>query len=78
MVELTVARSDGRIIDVATTIPLPGYGELLRRLLTGHKLSQFNEAGQRLCEYLRGPLLRPTIAALRNAGATPDGRGEGF
>ncbi len=73
MVELTVDSEGERIVDVATTLLLPGYTALLRSLLVGRRLSEVECAAQQLSARLCGPLLRPTIAALANAvsnGAT--------
>ena len=69
MVELVLDPRDGCILDVATTIALPGYTALLRRLLIGRRLDDVESLGQDLCARYRGPLLRPTIAALANAVA---------
>src|SRR3990172_11012595 len=68
MVEL-VFDPAGSILDVATSIPLPGYTALLKRLLIGHGLAEIERLVQDLCLRYRGPLLRPTIAALANAVA---------
>ena len=68
-IELTVSLPDGRIVDVASTIPLPGYIALLRGLLSGLKMNQVDAAAQDLEGHLYGPLLRPTIAALQKAAA---------
>ena len=68
-IELTVRLPDGHIVEVASTIALPGYIALLRGLLNGLQLNQVDEAAQHLGEHLCGPLLRPTIAALQKAAA---------
>ncbi len=68
-IELTVSQPDGHIVDVASTIPLPGYTALLRGLLNGLQMNQVEEAAQDLEGHLCGPLLKPTIAALQKAAA---------
>ncbi|MCH8009322.1 MAG: DUF3870 domain-containing protein [Chloroflexi bacterium] len=68
-IELTVSLPDGRIVDVASTIPLPGYTALLQGLLSGLQLNQVEEAARQLEEHLCGPLLKPTIAALQKAAS---------
>ena len=69
-IELTVSLPDGRIVDVASTIPLPGYIAMLQTLFKGLQVNQVEEATQHLGEHLGGPLLRPTIAALQKAAAS--------
>ena len=69
LLELVLDSSDGRIVDVATTIALPGYTALLRRLLIGRRLDETEEISRRLFSHCRGPLLKPTIAALTNAAS---------
>ena len=67
LIELTVDSADGRVVDVAATIALPGYVSLLRTLVIGRRLDEVEGAAQELNAYLRGPLLKPTIAALAKA-----------
>ncbi len=67
MIELALDSQDGCIVDVATTVPLPGYTAVLRSLLIGRRLDEVEGAVQKLAAHVRGPLLRPTIAALANA-----------
>ena len=67
MIELAFDSDDGRIVDVATSIALPRYAALLRSLLIGRRLDEVERAAKTLAEYLRGPLLKPTIAALASA-----------
>ncbi len=69
-IELTVSLPDGRIVDVASTIQLPGYTALLRGLLNGLQMSQVEEAAQDLEGHLCGPLLKPTISALQKAATS--------
>ncbi len=69
MVELVLDPADSSILDVATTISLPGYTALLKRLLIGRRLDDVGAVARDLCARCRGPLLRPTIAALANAAA---------
>ncbi len=69
-IELTVSLPDGHIVDVASTISLPGYTALLRSLLNGLQINQVEEAAQDLEGHLCGPLLKPTIAALQKAVAS--------
>lgn len=69
IVELTLDPEGRRIVDVATSISMPGYIALLRNVLIGCYLDDLESVVQRVCERYRGPLLRPTVAALRNAVA---------
>lgn len=69
IVELTLGPDGKRVVDVATSISLPGYIALLRDLLIGSQVDDLESVVQRVCERYRGPLLRPTVAALRNAVA---------
>ena len=66
MIELAVNTQDGRVTDVAATVPLPGYIGTLRSLLVGRRLDEVEDTAQKLSAHLRGPLLKPTIAALAN------------
>lgn len=68
-IELTISLPGNRIVDVASTILLPGYTALLRGLLNGLQVSQIEEAAQDLNGHLSGPFLKPTIAALQKAAA---------
>ena len=68
-IEITVSQPDGHIVDVASTIQLPGYIALLRGLLNGLQMNQVEEATHDLEAHLCGPLLRPTISALQKAAA---------
>ena len=77
-IELTVSLPDGHIVDVASTIPLPGYIALLQSLFKGLQVNQVEEATQHLGEHLGGPLLRPTIAALQKAAAATTTAGVSF
>lgn len=76
MVEFVLDARDGRIVDVATTMALSGHAALLRRLLIGRSLDDVEEIARSLCTRLRGPLLRPTVAALVNAVANGKNRSE--
>ncbi len=87
MVELAVDSPDRHIVDIATTVTLPSYSDLLRRLLIGRPLGEVECATPEICSHLRGPLLKPTIAALasavanaanRAATAGPGGDGRNF
>lgn len=69
MLELVLNSADGSITDVATSVALPGHTALLKRLLLGRPLDEVEAIARDLCAYYRGPLLRPTIAALVNAVA---------
>jgi hypothetical protein len=69
IVELALDSEGKRIVDVATSISLPAYIALLRDLLIGSEVDDLGAVVQRVSEHFRGPLLRPTIAALRNAVA---------
>ena len=74
IVELVLDSWAGPIVDVATTIPLPGHSALLRTLLVGRRLDGVAGALQILSAQLRGPLLKPTIAALANAVSNAENR----
>ncbi len=67
LVEIVFDSQERRIINVATTIALPGYVALLRSLLVGRRLEEVDGVTEELSAHLRGPLLRPTLAALTNA-----------
>jgi len=69
MIEFSLDAEAGRIVDVATTIPLPGYAALLRSLLIGRRLDEVDGVAGQLRGQLRGTLLRPTIAALASAAS---------
>ena len=69
LLELVLDSNAGCVIDVASTVLLPGYTGLLRRLLIGCRLDQVEEVARDLAAHFQGPLLRPTIAALTNAAA---------
>lgn len=69
MLELVLNSADGSITDVATSVALPGHTALLKRLLLGRALDDVEAIARNLCAYYRGPLLRPTVAALANAVA---------
>ena len=69
IVELTLDPEGNRIVDVATSFSLPGYIALLQHLLIGSRVDELDATVQRVCDHYRGPLLRPTVAALRNAVA---------
>ncbi len=70
MIELALENVGGRIVQVASTLALPGYLRLLRRLLVGSRLEGMEEVFRHLTTYVRGPLLKPTIAALTKAVAS--------
>lgn len=78
IVELTLDCDGKRIVEVATSMSLPGFTALLRKLLIGTRVDQLEAAIQRISRHYRGPLLRPTIAALRNAAANNGGDVEAF
>lgn len=64
IIELSLDLRCGRVVDVGSTLPLPAYADMLHSLLVGRRLDELEEAAQELSAHLRGPLLRPTIAAL--------------
>lgn len=66
MIELVVHPRDGRVADVGTTVRLSGYTEMLQSFLIGRDLNAVEGAALELSAHLRGPLLKPTIAALAN------------
>ena len=66
-VELSLDAEAGQIVHVDSTIALPGYTAVLRSLLVGRRLDEVECCAQRLRTQLRGPLLKPTIAALASA-----------
>ena len=72
MVELQLDPRGGRILDVATTVSLPGYTRLLQSLLIGRRPDEIEHVAQQLGTVLRGPLLKPTVAALMNAVANSE------
>ena len=76
MIELLIDSRSGAIIDVAVTIQLPGYQALLQRLV-GSRLADVEAAGRALFASYRGPLVRPTLAALANAVANAQDVGNG-
>jgi hypothetical protein len=68
MIELSLDRDGQRIVDIATSVTLPGYVALLRSFLVGVPLDEvMASAARNLTSRLRGPLLKPTLAALANA-----------
>ena len=67
MIELAMDSRCAEIHRVASNIRLPGYTELLRRLLIGKRPEDIPAVAVRICAHLRGPLLKPTVAALTNA-----------
>lgn len=67
LIELVVNPKDGIVSAVASSIVLPGYRTLLQRLLIGRRLEEAGSIAAELCACCRGPLLKPTIAALANA-----------
>jgi hypothetical protein len=68
MIELLIDAATSAILDVASTISLPGYRVLLLQLV-GTRIDDVEAAGQALFASYRGPLARPTLAALANAVA---------
>lgn len=69
MIELALDDLGGKIVEVATNIPLPGYNGMLRRLLAGRGLDEIDAAAGQISEHCCGLLVKPTIAALANAAA---------
>ncbi|MEX1253064.1 MAG: hypothetical protein WEE64_01855 [Dehalococcoidia bacterium] len=67
LVELVLDAEDQRVLDVAAMPSLPGYAALLKRVLAGCSLDRLEQAGESFAERYRGPLLRPTLAAVANA-----------
>ena len=67
LVELSLDPKTGHIVDVYASLPLPGYVELLRRLLVGRCSCDAQHAFDQLGQHLRGALLKPTVAALIDA-----------
>jgi len=66
-IELELEPCDGHIQGIATSIGLPGYNALLRQLFIGQRLDELQGAMDQFRDRYRGPLLKPTIAALANA-----------
>jgi hypothetical protein len=66
IIELAFDPSTGQVTDVATTLALPYYQTLLRTLV-GHRLDDLETATRRAFANYRGPLLRPTLAAIASA-----------
>lgn len=73
IIELVLDSQDGRVADVATTLPLPGYIATLRSHLVGRRLDEVEDTAAKLSAHIRGPLLKPTIAALANCVANCKG-----
>jgi hypothetical protein len=68
VLELSIEPRSGRILELATTIGLPGYRAVLQRLLIGRRISDAEViASRELPAHCCGPLLKPTAAALANA-----------
>jgi hypothetical protein len=67
VIELTVIPVANEISGVATSVTLPGYTALLQSLLVGRRLADVESVFPQLAARLRGPLLRPTLAAFERA-----------
>ena len=68
LIELTFDAS-GRVADVTSVLPLPLYNALLRQMLVGRTLAEVRAATDQLLSQLRGPLAKPTAAAIACAVA---------
>jgi hypothetical protein len=66
IIELAYDAETRQVVDVATTLQLPMYQQLLRRLV-GSKLQELEAATSLIFTNYRGPLFRPTLAAIANA-----------
>jgi hypothetical protein len=69
LLELAVDTEQRRIADVATNIDLPSYSALLTEILVGRRLDELDACAHKFAASYRGPLVKPTLAALRNAEA---------
>ena len=66
-IELAVDAATNEIVEIVSTFQLPNYAALLRRLFVGRQLGDIDKGVQELGARLRGPLLRPTQAAITKA-----------
>ena len=66
---LELAIDAERISSVATNIELPSYTALLTKTLVGRRLDELDTCALEFAASYRGPLVRPTLAALKNAEA---------
>ena len=64
IVEFVLDSQNDCVVDVATTIPLPGYAEMLRSLIIGRRLDEVEGMARVFSAHLRGPFLKPTLAAV--------------
>ena len=69
LIEIVADGKSGRIEGISTSLPLPGYNELLRSTLVGKLLEDIGELSEICVQHLRGPIARPTASALANAAA---------
>lgn len=67
LLELAIDAEQDRIASVATNIDLPSYTALLREVLAGRRLDELAACTQEFAARYRGPLVNPTLAALKNA-----------
>ena len=66
IIELTIDPDTNVVVDVASTLQLPCFQKLLLGLV-GINLHELEAAAHNAFAHYRGPLLRPTLAALSNA-----------
>lgn len=69
IIELALDDTGTRVLEVATNIPLPGYNRMLRRLLVEKCLKDADAIAEQIESLCKGPLMKPTVAALKNAVA---------
>lgn len=77
MVELVVDPEPLSIIDADSNVALPGYSALLKGALRGRTTDDRSVILREISSSLSGPLLKPTLAAVRRAlDLYGDARGE--
>jgi hypothetical protein len=77
MLELVVDVAEQRVVDVASNIALPNYNALLRNVLLGRRFADIGQGAQEFTARCHGPLLRPTVAAIKSALAQANTDGDG-
>ncbi|MDZ4371594.1 MAG: DUF3870 domain-containing protein [Phenylobacterium sp.] len=66
LLAVVVDASDGRIAEVHSNISLSAYNELLSTVLVGKLLDGIGRSAEEFAARCRGPLVKPTLAALAN------------
>ena len=76
LLEIAYHAGDRCILDIATTLSLPGYTALLQQLLIGRPIDDALQAAAALVDHYHGPLSKATLSAIANAIANShDGSG---